>query len=101
MHFGLTALGSAQPAWVVASTNGVTPVTPTAAPSWTTYEEGTNTAVQTGTMTGEVDSKTGLYRVSITASSGNGYGKSKTYLIHMSYVSGGTTYVQTGTFTVV
>ena len=101
MYFGLHDLGNNVPLWVLCTNDGVTPKTPDAAPTYTIYEEGTDTSVASGTMTGQVDSKTGLYRVSVTASSGNGFARGRTYLVHFSYAVTSTSYAQTGTFTVV
>jgi len=101
MFFGMTQLGLTQPIWLLTSADGVTPASATGSPAYTVYEEGTGTSVVNGSMTGEVDSKTGLYRASLTVSAGNGYASGKTYFVHMSYVVSTVTYVQTGSFVVV
>ena len=100
MYFGLTELAGNQPIWVITSTDGVTPVAPTAAPTYRVYQEGSSTVLVTGTMTGPVDTQTGLYRASIAVTAANGFARGLSYIVQMAYAVAGVNYAQSGTFTV-
>ena len=55
--------------------------------SFSIYEDGTDTAIATGTMSKlDDDNTTGLYRGSVEATAANGYEQYKTYNVHMTSV---------------
>jgi hypothetical protein len=60
------------------------PVDADALPSYSIYEDGTDTAIASGTMAKLDDTNTtGLYRGSVSATAANGYERYKTYNVHI------------------
>lgn len=103
-YFGLVALDAAIPLWVVVRNTSQVPTAPDSAPTFSVYEGGSDTPQTNGSavsMTGPVNSETGLYRKSHDATAANGYESGKTYLVKFNYAISSTNYTQIGTFTVV
>lgn len=68
-----------------------------ALPTYSIYEDGTSTAILTGTMSKlDDDNTTGLYRAAVTASEASGFEKYKTYNTYIAAVISGTTYNMEG-----
>lgn len=56
-----------------------------AAPTYAVYEGDQNTPLLTGTMSGPVNSETGLYKATLSVTSGNGFERGQTYLFRSEY----------------
>jgi hypothetical protein len=84
--------------WTTQAENGAgVAVDADALPTYSIYEDGTDTAILTGTMAKLDDANTtGLYRGIVQATEANGFERYKTYNTKVSAVIGGTTYTVTG-----
>lgn len=97
----LVELGSTFYFWVqTENSSGVVTAPDSDAPAYKVYEGGSNTALVTGNTSGPVDSNTGFYKGSFTASSANGFERGGTYVIRITYTITSTRHHEI-TFTVV
>ena len=78
-------------AWMLQTRVAQAPTTADAAPAYRIYgPDPTATMTSgTGTMTGIVDTQTGLYKATHACPAANGYASGKTYFIRMTYTASG------------
>lgn len=101
-YYGLVELGDAITIWVQVATSADLPEAPDAAPTATIYTDaGTVVSAYNGTSMTQTNSQTGFYRLSVTASSGNGFESGKNYTVRFFWEISTADRVATGTFTVV
>lgn len=99
--YGLVELGDAIPVRVQCATSADLPEAPDAAPTFTIYNDA-NAAMSayTGTTSSQIDSKTGFYGASVTASGGNGFESGKNYWVKWAWKVSTADRTASGTFTV-
>jgi len=95
-------LGQNLPFWIQAFDTSGSPVDADALPTYSIYEEETDTAIVTGTMSKQDDAQTtGFYSELAAITSANGFELWKGYVIRYVAAIGGTAVAKTDTFNVV
>ena len=81
-YYGVVELGSAIPVRVQCADSSDAPQAPDSAPTFTVYDSA-NAAMSayTGTSSSQINSKTGFYGGSVTASLGNGFASGSVYTV--------------------
>lgn len=83
----LIELGGTLTVWVQTKNSSGVATAPdaAAAPTYAVYEGDQDTPLLSGTMTGPINSETGLYKASLSVTSGNGFERGQTYLFRAEY----------------
>lgn len=86
MYLGLVVLGTT-PVFFHQSRLVQTPTDPDAPPTFRVYGPDQNTPMAngTGTMSGKIDTQTGLANYSIPVTGANGYASGKNYIVRVQY----------------